>query len=234
MGKWWQRQAADRPGRAALGAALAGCLALAFLALGSAAVLDLAPVRNIDQDVATWFYQHDNPSVRDIFAVITDLGSPVLWALGIGLSLYLLVRRQWTLLAGWALAMGAGKLWNEALKDWLARPRPTFPGWENPADGYGFPSGHTMQAMLAYGMLVYLGWARVRARGLLLSGAIVLIALIALSRLVLVAHYPSDVVGGLLAGGIWLLTSLAFTEALRTRQATQHSPDRSETEQEAP
>jgi cation diffusion facilitator family transporter len=137
-----------------------------------------------------------------------------LWVLGFGLGTYFIIRRQWTLLAGWALAMAAGKLWNEALKAWLARPRPSFPGWDNPASGYGFPSGHTMQAMIAYGMLVYLGWRRVRPREVLLAGATVLIALIALSRLVLVAHFPSDVIGGLLAGALWLLTSIAFTEAM--------------------
>lgn len=213
----WQQRLARQPTHVALGAVVGGCLALALFALVSGVLLDRAPVREADTQTAAWFYEHVSPPVHDLFAVITDLGSPVLWVLGFGLGLYFVIRRQWTLLAGWALAMAAGKLWNEALKAWLGRPRPAFPGWDNPVDGYGFPSGHTMQATIAYGMLVYLSWRRVRARGVLLGSAALLIALVALSRLVLVAHYPSDVVGGLLAGGLWLLVSIVFTEALRIR-----------------
>ncbi len=209
-----------------------GCLALILFALVSDVILDRAPVREADAQTATWFFEHVSSPVHDLFAVVTAFGSPVLWVLGFGVGVYFIVRRQWTLLAGWALAMAAGKLWNEALKAWLARQRPAFPGWDNPASGYGFPSGHTMQAMIAYGMLVYLGWRRVRVRGVLLGSAALLIALIALSRLVLVAHFPSDVLGGLLAGALWLLTSVAFTEALCVRTTTRRSPARHTAEQE--
>jgi len=210
-----------------------GCLLLTLFALGSDAILDRAPVRDVDAQTAAWFHEHVSPPVHDLFTVVTAFGSPVLWVLGFAVSLYFIIRRQWALLAGWALAMAAGKLWNEALKTWLARPRPVFPGWDNPASGYGFPSGHTMQSVVAYGMLVYLSWQRVRPRGALLAGATALIALIALSRLVLVAHFPSDVIGGLLAGALWLLTSVAFTEALCARATNRCSPARHVAEQEA-
>jgi undecaprenyl-diphosphatase len=233
MRNWWQDHLAARPTQFAWGAVMLGCLALILFALGSAALLDRAPVREADAQTATWFYEHVGPTVHDVFLVMTAFGSPVLWVLGFGVGVYLIIRRQWALLAGWALAMAAGKVWNEALKAWLARPRPAFPGWDNPASGYGFPSGHTMQSTLAYGMLVYLGWRRVRPRGALLAGAALWIALIALSRLVLVAHFPSDVIGGLLAGTLWLLTSIAFTEALRVRATARRSPARHAAEQEA-
>jgi undecaprenyl-diphosphatase len=217
----------------ALDVVVAGCLILSVFALVSDAILDRAPVREADAQTAAWFHQHVSPPVHDLFTVVTAFGSPVLWGLGFGLGFYFIVRRQWTLLAGWTLAMAAGKLWNEALKAWLARPRPAFPGWDNPASGYGFPSGHTMQAVIAYGMLVYLGWRRVRLRGALLAGAVLLIALIALSRLVLVVHFPSDVIGGLLAGALWLLTSIVFTEALRARAMARRSLARHQAEGEA-
>lgn len=210
-------------------AVLAGALALLVFAGCSAAVIDRAPVLQADAEVAAWFYEHTDPAVQQVFSIVTAFGSPVLWVLGIGLGVYFAARRQWAALAGWTLAMAAGKVWNEALKAWFARPRPDFPGWDNPAGGYGFPSGHAMQAILAYGMLVYLAWRHVRARRALLVGAVLLIALVAFSRLILVVHYPSDVAGGLLAGGLWLLTSIAFTEALRARQADGHLPSHPET-----
>ncbi len=232
MKRWWQHNVAAHPTLAAAGTALAGCLALTLFALGSDVILDRAPIREADAQTATWFYEHVSPPVHDLFTGATAFGSPVLWVLGFGVGIYFIIRRQWTLLAGWALAMAAGKLWNEALKAWLGRPRPAFPGWDNPASGYGFPSGHAMQATLAYGMLVYLGWRRIRPRGALLAGAALLVALIALSRLILVAHFPSDVIGGLLAGALWLLTSVAFTEALCVRATARRSPARHAVEQE--
>jgi len=152
--------------------------------------------------------------------VISAFGSPVLWVLGLGLGATFIARRDWTLLVGWVLAMAVGKLWNMGLKEWIAAPRPAFDGWTNPEGGYGYPSGHTMQATIAYGMLAYLIWRRAvsrRARAALVVAAVAVIALIGLSRLVLVVHFPSQVIGALLAGGLWLLTSVAFTATWRGR-----------------
>jgi undecaprenyl-diphosphatase len=63
-----------------------------------------------------------------------------------------------------------------------------------PLDRYSFPSGHTLHAvaftLLASGAFPELGWLLVP-----------LSALIALSRVVLGLHYPSDVVAGALLGG---------------------------------
>ncbi len=198
---------------AALGTVLAGCAALLLFAVLSVPILDQAAVQDFDAERAAWFYAHMDSTVQDVFGVITAFGSPVLWVLGFGLGAYFIARRDWPLLAGWVLAMAVGKLWNTGLKEWIAAPRPAFEGWTNPEGGYGYPSGHTMQATIAYGMLAYLAWRRVasrRARAALVTGAAAIIALISLSRLVLVVHFPSQVIGALLAGGLWLLTSVAF------------------------
>lgn len=200
------------------GIVLAGCAAMLLFAVLSVPILDLVAVRDFDAESATWFHAHASPAVQDVFGVITAFGSPVLWVLGFGLGAYLIARRNWPLLAGWALAMVAGKLWNMGLKEWIAAPRPAFEDWTSPEGGYGYPSGHTMQATIAYGMLAYLVWRRAasrRARAALVAGAAAITALIGLSRLVLVVHFPSQVIGALLAGGLWLLTSAAFTATLR-------------------
>jgi undecaprenyl-diphosphatase len=204
----------------ALRIALAGCAAMLLFGALSASALDQAAVRDFDAESAAWFHAHTDPAVQDVFGVITAFGSLVLWGLAFGLGALLIARRAWPPLAGWALAMAAGLLWNTGLKEWLAEPRPAFEGWTNPETGYGYPSGHTMQATIAYGMLAYLLWGRAASRPVraaLVAGAAAIIALIGLSRLVLVAHFPSQVIGALLAGGVWLLTSIAFTATLRGR-----------------
>ena len=88
-------------------------------------------------------------------------------------------------------------LCNLLLKPLIARPRP-FALREvtllipTPGD-HSFPSGHTAASFAAAGGLLFM-----KARGKV--PALVLAALIGLSRLYLYVHYPTDVLGGVLLG----------------------------------
>ena len=48
-----------------------------------------------------------------------------------------------------------------------------------------------------------------------ISVPIMLVALIAASRMVLSVHFASDILAGLLVGGFWLLAGFTLTEWLR-------------------
>lgn len=71
-----------------------------------------------------------------------------------------------------------------------------------------FPSGHSTQASAFYGALLLIFLAR-RPPGWAAAGAVValtaLVAAIALSRVYLGVHYPSDTIGGVLLGAGWSL-----------------------------
>ncbi len=72
-----------------------------------------------------------------------------------------------------------------------------------PAPGYSFPSGHTLNSTVTYGLLALVAWrARlaVLARRAAVAIAVVLPFLIGLSRIALGVHYPTDILGGWLAG----------------------------------
>jgi undecaprenyl-diphosphatase len=93
-----------------------------------------------------------------------------------------------------------------AVKDLLARPRPTL---LNPVDhgaGYSFPSGHAAGAAAVYGALVVLVLPRAArwARALLLAAGALLICAVAASRVLLGVHYPSDVAAGAALGLAWV------------------------------
>lgn len=80
---------------------------------------------------------------------------------------------------------------------------------------YAFPSGHATIAVAFYGYLAYLlirSCDRWRWRVNLLFGFAGLILLIGLSRLVLGVHYLSDVLGGYLVGGMWLVVAISLAE----------------------
>ncbi|URJ59580.1 phosphatase PAP2 family protein [Paenibacillus polymyxa] len=99
---------------------------------------------------------------------------------------------------------------NTLIKEILQRERPSLQHLVE-AGGYSFPSGHAMISMGFYGMIFAI-WAierKIRERSLFLPcvlGAL-LILLIGLSRIYLGVHFPTDIVGGYIAGIIWL----AFT-----------------------
>lgn len=106
---------------------------------------------------------------------------------------------------------------NTALKYGLNLPRPftADPGLVSETvratgGGPGLPSGHAQMSATLWGGIA----AQVRRPGMW-AAAGVLIALIAVSRLALNVHYPSDVIVGLLLGGIAALVAgrAAFANA---------------------
>lgn len=88
-----------------------------------------------------------------------------------------------------------------ALKLMFSRERPRLFDKIALPTGYSFPSGHAMSALGIYGVIAAALIAlHPRARRPVIAAAIALIALIGLSRIYLGVHWPSDVIGGFLAG----------------------------------
>ncbi len=89
---------------------------------------------------------------------------------------------------------------------------------------HSFPSGHVVVATTMYGLIFYL-WFRAASNVLEQLVAIAFgtlwIGLIALSRLALGAHWPSDVIAGSFIGALWLTTVItALERANRTATRT--------------
>jgi len=144
-------------------------------------------------------------AVVTLAGLVTRLGDPLtLFVLVVGA--YLLANRLDVdaprMAAALGLALGAFTL-TLALKHAFALPRPPGAG----ADGYGFPSGHALGATVVYGALVALLPARRRSRTLV-AAAGTLVALVALSRVVIGVHYLIDVVAGVAAGLAFLAATL--------------------------
>lgn len=99
-------------------------------------------------------------------------------------------------------------LLNRLLKLYFERARPDMHRLIE-IGGYSFPSGHAMNAFSFYGILAFLVWRHVstssgRTAVILISS--LMIAAIGASRIYLGVHYPSDVIGGYLASGLWIST----------------------------
>ena len=84
--------------------------------------------------------------------------------------------------------------------------------------GNSFPSGHVVRTVVAWGLLAFVisRLAPSRAvRTLAIPVAIVIIAAVAMDRLYLDVHWESDVVGGLLLGGIALVAATVWLDRPR-------------------
>ena len=104
---------------------------------------------------------------------------------------------------------------NTALKLAINRPRPSADLVHvlSSEQGNGFPSGHAFFAILILGLTAYFISINLKNRVLqmlVLAGLIALILLIGTSRVYLGVHWPSDVIGGYLIGGVFLTALIWF------------------------
>jgi membrane-associated phospholipid phosphatase len=84
--------------------------------------------------------------------------------------------------------------------------------------GNSFPSGHMVRTVVVYGLLAFVvrRLSRSRtARSLAIPVAIVIIVLMVVDRLYLDVHWESDVIGGLLLGGIALVAATVWLDRPR-------------------
>jgi undecaprenyl-diphosphatase len=164
-------------------------------------------------DTATTAFLHGlaNPTLDALMAAATFLGSSPVLAAVVGLAVVLLLVRGRRLEAAFLVVALVGSL---VLDDWLKllvqRPRPGF-DWVQIWPETSFPSGHSMDSFVVYLAIALVIW-RLRGRrvgSVALILAVVLVASVGISRIYLGAHWLSDVIGGYLAGALWLLLLVA-------------------------
>jgi len=189
-------------------------LIVAFMTSGTQGFL-------IDETVAYWADQNTTSFTNAIMKYASFIGSSeVVLLVTIIIGLVLLVKRKWrNLFFFFTLSVG-GVVLNLFLKMVIQRARPgdevsyieVF-NFNLEIQSYSFPSGHTMRATILFLFLMYLSYQFMKNTTTKVVSYIIYIILIfavALSRIMLDAHYVTDIAGALLISVSWFFICLYF------------------------
>ncbi len=191
--------------------ALAALFILCFIAI--AFLMTKNMLSGFDDGIRYYFYNHRNYTLTKVLTFITHTGDwKTIVILALGILLWKKTRNDYGLpIAGTTVVSVAVY---SILKMIFQRPRPDAALRLVEQGGFSFPSGHSMNCMMFYGMIIFLIWSvnkgknDRRAVKIILSVIVGLnIIAIGLSRIYLGVHYPSDVLGG------WTLAAALLTEA---------------------
>jgi undecaprenyl-diphosphatase len=171
-------------------------------------VLEKETLVRWDIAMAARFHDHATPAGLHAFAVVTQLGAPVIYVLVVTVALLLWHRGEPLLLWTWLAANIGGKLLELVLKSTVQRTRPQHAAEYLNYESFSFPSGHAMAATICYLMLAFIltdlaDWRGAR-QSAVYAAALTLVIAVSFSRIYLGVHYPSDVLGGMTAGLAWL------------------------------
>ena len=149
----------------------------------------------------SWVESIRSPFLSLFFESITLMGYPTFLILFISFGYFFWSSKRFSRVA---ILLFISALINSFLKDFFQDPRPPQELMLDPQIGvsYGWPSGHTQIAVTLWGFLAY-----ELKNKLFTIFAVLLIALIAFSRMYLGVHDLGDIFSGLLIGllilGIW-------------------------------
>lgn len=176
------------------------------------------PLVEADVAISQWFHRHATPALTRWMLIITDAhGLTAITVMGISFALYLWWRRRWYWLIALAIVLPGGVLGNLLLKQIFRRDRPHFDEPLLALMSFSFPSGHVTAATLFYGVLAaYLasGMQRWRDRARVVVGAVLLVTLVAVTRMYLGAHYFSDVVAAAAWSLAWIVMWLFAVDSM--------------------
>ena len=189
-------------------------------------VLEAEGIVRIDNIVSASFAPWRIEPIVSIFLWITALGSsPATVSATIIATGFLWSQRRFNFMAPlWITCVGAITTTSIG-KFLIGRHRPDFT-IDVTAPFSSFPSGHATAAMAVYGFVAYAiarALPNIRERFEVAYWTAVLIVLIGFSRIILGVHYLTDIAGGYLVGGFWLLIGLTIAELTQLHTPLQQS-----------
>jgi undecaprenyl-diphosphatase len=170
------------------------------------------PQLQFDDILFTWLQSIRSAQITSLMTAITFLGSRYfLFPCYAVLTIYYLFSRK-KLWFAVAIAL-TGFLGNQLLffmQDVFHRQRPLNPLIDY-VNGYGYPSGHSFASFVFAGLLSFLVCqksVKTKWKVIFVVTCFAMATIIAISRIYLHVHYPTDVLGGFYLSMVWLIPCL--------------------------
>ncbi|QQK76794.1 phosphatase PAP2 family protein [Salicibibacter cibarius] len=184
----------------------------------------------LDQAVSIWVTETVSPFVVTLMDILTMMGSSeFVLVITLIIAVILLWRKRWQLSVFLLSLTFGGLALNFFLKILFQRERPgemsvieAF-GQSIEIASYSFPSGHTMRSTILFLFAIYMCYRLMsknvgRVWGVVLFAALIII--VAISRVVVGAHFPSDILAGVAISIVWFYVCLAILRFLLKRMPT--------------
>jgi undecaprenyl-diphosphatase len=163
-----------------------------------------------DAPIILAIHHFSNPVLDTVMRAVTQTGESGAIVIAAVLAIWFAWKRRVLDAASIIVSLSGGAAINTLLKILLSRPRPSLFPPLVVESGFSFPSGHVAASVAVYGFLAVLLWRHHHRGWAILSGSWVL--LVAVSRIYLGVHYPSDALGAIIFASLWLVVVFAVRD----------------------
>jgi undecaprenyl-diphosphatase len=193
-----------------------------WIALVVLAVIALVAAFFLDQANAIWINAHSSPELKRVMRIVSRVGDwpahMIAGAIGLAIAFAVGSKAWMRIFLAMLVALALAGLTTRAMKIATGRARPsvkTEARWNGPqisSKYHAFPSGHTASST-AFFVALFLARKKLGAPLLLIP------ILIAVSRMIIGAHYLSDVTVAAVVGVICALLAVHWLCTIHDRQS---------------
>jgi membrane-associated phospholipid phosphatase len=190
-------------------------------------IVNSYPIVTLDKNFAQFLYSIRTPFLAQVFYIITTLGNQISVTIFLLLSLlYLRFKKETIYMYSLLIAFVGTEASVLFVKILTNRDRPLADIAYYIEKTKSFPSFHSAMAVTFFGFCTYYITRHIQSKRskfpiIVAGGALIL--LIGFSRLYLGVHFLSDVLGGFLMGGLWLVIAISFREERLYKSSLQKS-----------